>query len=453
MEAGTFQQYPEDEGWCDQLTGAEVPTAFTDLNDSLISRSLVCRIRGDVYLYSSASNHWEPLYSKEAMVQIVSIIQAKNVSVNYEKAVSPFINYLVKKATDADSYPTSICLGTWRLRPERPKEGDSGSLVLQPVTGLLPQVLDSDVRISGVCCRPLTFRKKPSSWSEAGCDIVRDHILRLFPNDKDMLCLQWIVGACLMDPVRRSTFVLLYGPGGNGKSTVIRALASTLRGASAAIPEQHITSKTSGLHSDVIEPIVSKRLLYCGDVDLKNHDLNLGFVRSATGQDTVSTPLGVTSVCCSVVLGSNSLPSYKVQKDWLTAAIMRRVIVLPMFVNAMSITAPELPDSEDAYITFALRCVHTKMAYEYPPISTVSVMMTLFGIEWGSYSHLFTIDDPPSSKDKEVAMIEAMGLLEALLSRSIGSIAELVSCISKSAVVHAYGVPCIRGLFCCVEFS
>lgn len=453
MEAAIFQQYPEDEGWCDQLTGADVPAAFEDLNNVLIRQSLVCRIRGDVYLYSTASNHWEPLYSKEAMVQIVSIIQAKNVSVNYEKAVSPFINYLVKKAVDADSYPTSICLGTWRLRPERLEPSDFNSLSLQPVIGLLSQPPGSDARISGVCCRPLMFRKRPSVWSELGCDIVRDHILRLFPDDTDMLCLQWIVGACLMDPVRRSTFALLYGPGGNGKSTVIRALASTLRGASAAIPEQHITSKTSGLHTDVIEPIVSKRLLYCGDVDLKNHNLNLGFVRSATGQDTVSTPLGVTSVCCSVVLGSNSLPSYKTQKDWLTAAIMRRVIVLPMFVNAMSIKAPELPDSEDAYITFALRCVHTKMTYEYPPVSTLSVMMTLFGVEWASYSHLFSIGNCSALKTEPVAMIEAMGILELLLGRSSDAIIELVSCMSKTAVVSAHGMPCIRGLFSTLELS
>lgn len=93
------------------------------------------------------------------------------------------------------------------------------------------------------------------------------------------------------------------------------------------------------------------------------------------------------------------------------------------------------------------------MTYEYPPVSTVSVMMTLFGVEWSSHSHLFAIDEPPESKDRGVAMIEAMGLLEPLLAKSVWSIAELVSCISKSAVVHAYGVPCIRGLFCSVEFS
>lgn len=169
-----------------------------------------------------------------------------------------------------------------------------------------------------------------------------------------------------MDPVRRSTFALLYGPGGNRKSIMIRVLANTLRGVPAAVLEQHITSKTLGLHNDVVEPIVSKRLLYCGDVDLENHIINLWFVRSAPVQDTVPTPLGVTSMCCSMVLGSNSLLSYKVKKDWLTAAIMQHFMLLPMFVNAMAITEPELPDSEDAYITFALCCVHTKMIYEFP---------------------------------------------------------------------------------------
>ncbi|PLW36976.1 hypothetical protein PCASD_06651 [Puccinia coronata f. sp. avenae] len=230
-------------------------------------------------------------------------------------------------------------------------------------------------------------------------------------------------GTCLLDPVRRNTFAILYGPGGNGKSTVIRTLANTLRGASAPIPEQHITSKSSGLHSEIVEPLVSKRLLYCADVDLKNHSLNLGFVRSSTGQDKISTPMGEASVSCSVIIGSNSLPSYKEQDDWLTEAIMRRVIVLPMLVDALSIRGPELPDSEDAYITFALRCVHTRMNYEQPPLSSLAIMMTLLGSEWQHHMHLFCLDSCPRGGDTEVSMIEAMVILETLLGRSVEDVA------------------------------
>ncbi|KNZ52046.1 uncharacterized protein VP01_3712g1 [Puccinia sorghi] len=205
------------------------------------------------------------------------------------------------------------------------------------------------------------------------------------------------IGACLMDPVRRSTFALLYGPGGNRKSIMIRVLANTLRGVPAAVLEQHITSKTSGLHNDVVEPIVSKRLLYCGDVDLENHIINLWFVRSAPVQDTVPTPLGVTSMCCSMVLGSNSLLSYKVQKDWLTAAIMQHFMLLPICLH--NICALLRAHKDDLRV----------------PISTTSVMKTLFGIEWGLESHLFTINYPPGSKDRDVAMIEGMGFGIVLL--------------------------------------
>ncbi|PLW41625.1 hypothetical protein PCASD_05422 [Puccinia coronata f. sp. avenae] len=378
----SFQQYPEDEGWCDPLVDCPGLEAFESIQRELVDRSLVCRMRGDVYLYSTATNHWEPMYSKEAMVHVVGVIAARNVSVNYEKAVSPYINYLIKKAADADQYPTSLCLGTWRLKPEVGSSEGSSCLSLQPVTGLLERVPGVNERVTG-----------------------------------------WIVGTCLLDPVRRNTFAILYGPGGNGKSTVIRTLANTLRGASAPIPEQHITSKSSGLHSEIVEPLVSKRLLYCADVDLKNHSLNLGFVRSSTGQDKISTPMGEASVSCSVIIGSNSLPSYKEQDDWLTEAIMRRVIVLPMLVDALSIRGPELPDSEDAYITFALRCVHTRMNYEQPPLSSLAIMMTLLGSEWQHHMHLFCLDSCPRGGDTEVSMIEAMVILETLLGRSVGDVA------------------------------
>jgi hypothetical protein len=386
------------------------------------------------------------MYSKEAMVHIVGVIAAKNVSVNYEKAVSPYINYLIKKAADADQYPTSLCLGTWRLKPEVGNSEGSSCLSLQPVTGLLERVSGVSERVTGVCCKPLMIRRRPQVWKEQCCDIVRDHMSILFPNPADMLCIQWIVGTCLLDPVRRNTFAILYGPGGNGKSTVIRTLANTLCGASAPIPEQHITSKSSGLHSEIVEPLVSKRLLYCADVDLKNHSLNLGFVRSSTGQDKISTPMGEASVSCSVMIGSNSLPSYKEQDDWLTEAIMRRVIVLPMLVDALSIRGPELPDSEDAYITFALRCVHTRMNYEQPPLSSLAIMMTLLGSEWQHHMHLFCLDSCPKGSDTEVSMIEAMVILETLLRRSVEDVAKLVACTSRSSIVLVQGVQCIRGV-------
>lgn len=92
---------------------------------------------------------------------------------------------------------------------------------------------------------------------------------------------------------------------------------------------------------------MSKRLLYCADVDLKNNALNLGFVRSCTGQDKVSTPLGKALVCFSVMIGTNSLPSFNDLDDWLTEALMCHVVVFPMLVDALSMRGAELPYSED----------------------------------------------------------------------------------------------------------
>lgn len=442
-----FQKYPEDDGWNLSLTPLEAPRAFKLLREALVERQLICRMRGDVYIFSAASNQWEPLYSREAMVHIVDIIDAKSVSVNYEIAVQPFVSYLTKNAADADPYPNSICIGTWRLRPEISNDESGGGVTLYEVTGLLAMGSEYSARITGVCSRPLMFRRKPNMWRPDGLDIVRDHVSTLLPDPANLTYIQWVLGECLVEPVRRNSFVILYGPGGNGKSTLIRTLANTLRGASVSVPAQHLTSKTSGLHSDVVEAVVSKRLIYCADVDLKAHLLNLGFVRSTTGQDKMSTPLGEVSVCCSAIVGSNGLPSPTMQDDWHSEAIMRRVVVIPMFVDAMQIPAAELPDSEDAYLTFALRCVHTRLTIPHAPVGPEAVLITLLGRDWEVRRAKFLVGKLEAGRDRTEAQLEALVLLEACTGLPAATLVRLGKCISPSVLEDIDGITCFRGVY------
>jgi len=55
-----------------------------------------------------------------------------------------------------------------------------------------------------------------------------EFIKPLFASDVELLALMWCVGNAITDPIDTFKFVILYGSGRNGKSTVIKCVESAL---------------------------------------------------------------------------------------------------------------------------------------------------------------------------------------------------------------------------------
>lgn len=94
----------------------------------------------------------------------------------------------------------------------------------------------------------------PRSWTLGEPERLARFLLPLFSDETEIKTIKWILGNASVDLGSRSEFLLLYSPGGIGKSNIICAIEKTTRGCSSTIGSGVLPDTRQGMHVDTAKP-------------------------------------------------------------------------------------------------------------------------------------------------------------------------------------------------------
>lgn len=418
----------DDEGWDEEIVDTH-SKGYKALKSTLIDNGLVQYYKSNTYVYLSSMNKWSVLISADTQRQLCDITGGENASVSYLAASLPYIGYMEKHAKRAGFVPASICIGTRRLRISI----TDGEMQLAESGNVVSVNENIDERVSSFCFMPCSFNKIPRSWSPGGAEKILKYIRVLFTDQIELKTVQWIIGVIAVDPSSVNKFLLLYGPGGTGKSTLIGMLEDIFNGCCGTISSNVLTSKNSTITLDTARTIASNRLVTAGDIDLESNQLNLHVVKEITGHDSVSVPPVKVRTRCTLVAASNDLPHPNKQKAWCSAATSRRVILVPMSVKTSLIPNVERPDSDDDSIDFLLSSVNLYLDHiNSPPMSIRSMMFGLLGAGYFDIQEKIIFDDDATMQD----IFDANTAIDIFFSLPLHTIGELAHLMCPNLVTE-----------------
>jgi hypothetical protein len=438
--------FEEDSGWNRPYIDDEtlVPKKYKTLRTKVLEKNLVCASNGNVYIFLAVLNKWAILCSDEATISLNALMEMDSASVNYDKAFRPYVTFIERNAVEniASKIPTSICIGTNRLRVSRVGNG----LSLTKCEAVLienPSYLSSSA-IASLCYMPLSIRRWPRGWTRTNDYPMYRFIAPLFPNQVELQTIEWAIGNALIDPTTSSKAVILYGEGGTGKSTLLAAIKTSLMGCCGSIPDKSLVGLAKGMSNSVASIVVSNRIVTAGDVGGYDDSTNLSVIKSLTGHDYISIPPLSARSSCSLFYATNRLDDPRKNLEWMTSAIMRRVVVVSMSTDALSYAETTMPQDSVSRLDFALRCIHTRLTHSSMPVSGMSIILTLLGSLATEVMPFLTEDDDENITERDGSAV--LGIVAGITGIEPAQIGELAKKISASAVRSVRGVYHLVGI-------
>lgn len=423
-----------DEGWDKELVPGGKGPKYKALDKELVDKGLVVYYDGNTYIFLTGSNVWATFVSSEAQTEICAIVGSDNVSVNYLPASEPFIDYLESHANRVSAIPTSICVGTRRkvisLENGRMTFRDS-----DPIISIMDGI-GIDDRVSFFCNMPCKFPSLPRVWEYDGPGRLERFMIPLFADHREFLTFKWIMGGIPLDPAMQSKFLLLYGDGGTGKSTILKIIRALFKGCCSTIPNGTFTSTSSDLLLKTAQIIASNRIVTAGELDLEKKKLNLHAVKEITGHDSISVPPVTVTTRCTLVAATNYLPDPDSQREWCTPQISRRMVILPFSVNAEEIPKVQRPDTIEDVVEFLLDCVHTRLTVPDMPMSSRSILYTILGSTYNKISAIIEEVETPTMQET----LDVNVMIENTLGLELHSLGKLASLVTNYNIViyHNY---------------
>lgn len=413
-----------DEGWDKELVPGGKGSKYKALDKELVDKGLVVYYDGNTYIFLTGSNVWATFVSSEAQTEICAIVGSDNVSVNYLPASEPFIDYLESHANRISAIPVSICVGTRR----KVVSIDENTMTFRDCDPIV-SIMDGtgiDDRVSTFCNMPCKFPELPRRWRYDGPGRLERYMLPLFSDHRELLTFKWIMGGIPLDPAMPSKFLMLYGDGGTGKSTILKIIRALFKGCCSTIPNGTFTSMNSDIPLKTAQIVASNRVVTSGELDLEKKKLNLHAVKEMTGHDSISVPPVTVTTRCTLVAASNFLPNPEIQTEWCTSQIARRMIVLPFSVNAEEIPKIQRPDTTEDVIEFLLSCIHIRLTMPDMPMSSRSILYTILGTSYNKINNMIEeVEEPSMQEVLDVNMMIENSI--GLESHTLGRLALLIT--------------------------
>lgn len=433
-----------DSGWNRAAwEGAEEFTPMRNklLKNKLVSPGMVCMSDGNVYIFMTSINTWAVACSKQAVTFVNNLVGMENASVKYGDAFEPYVNFIEREASNriADDMPQSICIGTERLCVKV----IPGGLEFEQSQPLLR--LPSEKKLlSRLCYMPIFIDQWFKQWIRTPDFPMYRFIAPLFVDPVELKTMEWAIGNALIDPHTFSKTVILHGPGGHGKSTILNTLNSALLGCCGTISDSDLVSLRSGLTLNVASIVASNRVVTAGDVGGENRVTNLSIIKTLTGHDFIPIPPTRVKVGCTLFYASNKLDDPFESSEWLTPAIMRRVVVILINAKIIEDFSGKIPYDKISRFDFAMRCVHTRMTNPYMPVSPLSMLLTLMASKFESMARYLAPVRDGEVDDEDV--IQANITVAAALGLTVEELGELARRVSTAGVVNIDGVYYIKNI-------
>lgn len=360
-----------------------------------------------------------PGLSSKAVKAMNVLLDMGNASVNYMAAFAPYVTALVSHARNkvVSMPPMSV-----------------------PVTGAVCQVMVKDggvqyvkrdgfpavsyatiPRLSGIKFNTIDTRLSSG---------IHKSLSRPFPSLVDYKAFLWIVGNCMMDPPAPQKFVLLYGTGSNGKSTLLGAITSCLGTfAAGALSDQAVCggASSSRVQDNLISTLSEHMLCVVADLELSNKSsdkLDIHLVKIASGGDTIQCHGVDMEINTTIVCGANTLADPVSVPGWGGVALSRRMVTLACTTRFDQHTDKAPPTNSDSVKSdiFSM-CMAIRASKKYmPAISIMSLLMTLCGSRYETASNMLEECDNASPCEE----YEATLLLSFLMLTSTDTVVPMV---------------------------
>lgn len=389
------------------------------IKDMLLKGNNLVSIDSVKHIYVNEDMGWVPITSSVAAKKIVSMLKI-HAPVNFVLATKPIVDSLTHCIAPTVVLGCTFCIGKVRCQFYYDRTENSNRLskmILFPARPLnlveeLPHpLLESTARWSYCVC-PTTVQCLFSSIS----------IPRVLPSGQNRYLYSWIysvfgeqtesilwlIGDILADFGNKRIF-MLYGPGGVGKTTVVNIISSLssatvvqipgrLMAKNSSAPRNYGNSLTPELKSD----LASTRLAVIGDVEVTSDDehLNIQTVKEITGGDIgVHGKISVTGI-----MSANRLFNYKYMSDYTLPDRTRRLVVIPTVDKRTSKNKHFSEPSLDDKIHVLSLSIAIRSKYDMkPPLTTPSLLMTLFQAKFKEALSIVTVDYSSSSMENYIA--------------------------------------------------
>lgn len=430
----------EDEGWDNIPPGDESLDRYYSLRKKIVDKGYLAYSSGNMYMYIDASRQWSLLMSKDSLARICGIMGAKNVTVNTDDAVLHYYPWLAKRAVVNPSLPLqrSVCVATRRVEISL----DGSGLSFAPSRMLLEVHDSADPRACEMCISPAMATVVPRAWRWPGGAAIHNHIAPLFRDPRDLITLLWHVGNCWVDPVQTPRSLMLFGPGGSGKTEVLNALITVLEGCVGVLPDGTFTSDSSRISDRVLGQLVSSRMVTCGDVDLERRALDVATLKTVVSGDYVTLGPYRARIKCSLTIASNGIANPKETPIISSDAVVRRLAIIHMDAKASLLQQAEVPHSQEARVDFLCMCAYVRLAYHYMPISPMSTMLSVCGARFFEVRDMIEECSEPTLSD----YLDILSIVQSATNISSEEVGHKVSLVSRDAVVEIGGRLFLRGL-------
>lgn len=419
---------------------------FQAIDESLAMKGLLALINGERYIFVDTLNYWCNLAAKIAMLRLCGLMDIKNATVNYPDATVGYNEYIIKRcdANEATALPVSICVGTMRLEvtmiPEKKMLIFTEARTVIDRAGKIGQVPPI---VYQACIMPIRSTIRPTRYIFPGkCDLL-GYVAQLYPDPRDIVTLLWHIGNCILDPVSNPKSLMLYGPGGSGKSTVLRIIANMLGSCCGLLPDGCLTSRDNGMPIAVSSVIASNRMAVCYDVALDKFPLNMSVFKNISGSDYVRVGELYVKTNCSLTIGTNGYPDIDKQPEYNEDAIMRRVVGIVMDVSALDIPIIVEPSGADDRIDMVCAATYIRMLYEYMPVSPLRILSTLTA---SYYTRVLELVEETSDAITTAEAYEVLCIIGRVINARPESVAYKARLVSRTSIYEVEGRLFIKGL-------
>lgn len=438
--AGPGVVFVEDDDW-DYMPGDDDSLErYYNLRSKIVDMGYLAYSGGNMYFYVDASRQWSLLMARDSLARICGILGTKNVSVSTAETVEHYYPWLAKRAIVNAALPLqrSICIGTRRL--EVSVEGDG--LIFSRSRRLAEVPEQADQRASEMCVSPIMSTKLPVAWRWPGGGAIYNHVAPLFTDQRDMLTFMWHVGNCLVDPMQTPRSLMLFGPGGSGKSTVLNTIINALQGCAGALPDGTFTAHHPSVSEKVLKQLLSSRMVTCGDVDLEKHKMDMHAVRTIVSADYITLGAYRSLIRCSLTLATNGLMDPKTEYVAVSDSIVRRMIVVNMDATASALESEEIPQSQEARGDFVCACAYVRLKHAHVPVTPRTVLLTIMGARYLEIRDLVEETDDPTLAD----YIDIVTMIQAIVGIPHADVGYKASLISRDSVVEIGKRRFLKGL-------
>ncbi|KAI8609141.1 hypothetical protein BC830DRAFT_1207675 [Chytriomyces sp. MP71] len=204
----------------------------------------------------------------------------------------------------------------------------------------------------------------------------------------------WAIGNGLIDPIKSPKTIYLYGTGGVGKSVLIESIEQCLGRAAHSMSKDYMLT-TSDLSDEDLIACCQSRFVTCGETSLLKKRINEKVFKAFSGNDKRATRWGEVRANCT----------------------------------------------DDDIYEFLMKCIHTRMVYEHPPVTLEMACTSIFGNDAKKFTRGLRFN-PDADFLQTYSASKSISIMSKI---EYGNLIDMFKAFSSLLIVESCGLRAICG--------